>query len=277
MTENKDRKSLLLSFYSVILLLLFFVRFLACSTLWAETEAKTRARIVKQNEDQDNWFLLPTSRLEGYKKLGQVYLNLFAAPSLNLEAVFALAKKYEKKIEYWQYKQRYDLKRSLCLLKQNEFQERLGYLQKERKRQFLLWQAVHQNYARSVENYLEKRQALGKLEPSLLKLIQSSFKDLKEMQHQRQKQISGSWALLLRTWEAQAAKSSLFRKSCAAQSQSRPFRGFLQQEEASIKKEKQEARELIRPYYLALYRFLRLFPASERGPFLFQMHRPKFR
>ena len=207
--------------------------------------------------------MLPGSRLKGHKKLSRRYLNLFAAPSLDLEAIFSFAEDYEKKILHWLHEQKYNLNRNLCTLKQSELKKQLHYLKEEKKRQFLLWQAVHKNYTRSVQNYLKQRQIMGKIEPSLLKLIQNNFEDLKEMQHQRQKQIVDAWDPLFRTWERQLARYSPPKANCRSQS--------------AMDFKEPNNRELIRPYYLALYRFLRLFPASERGPFLFHIHRAKFR
>ena len=250
---NKGCKNFLsISCYSLFLLIFLAI---GCFALWAETKQK----IVGADKKQDNWFLLPVSHLKGHKKLSKLYLDLFAAPSLDLEAIFSFAEEYEKEVRHWLGQQKYNLNHELCALGQSELKRQLKYLKEEKDRQLLLWRNVHRNYTHSVQNYLKQRQARAKLEPSLLKLIQSNFKELREMQDQRQKQIGDAWTLLFRNWEKQSRASSLHKESCTVQS----LRNFKELSET----------ELIRPYYLSLYRFLRLFPARERGPFLFRMHR----
>ena len=175
--------------------------------------------------------------------------RLFHAPVLDIETILKAAVQHEKEVYFRLKKEKTILHKRLCsIFNTKDYKAYVQILEKEKKRQYLLWRGAHRNYARSVENYLESRRRLGKIDSKLVDLILSAFLVVKEIQEQRQKQILRGWDFVLSfDWEKTK------KKDCQT--------FILPASPKSVK-------ELMRPCYLAFYRFLRLLPAAERSRFL---------
>ena len=234
--------------------LLLPVFFPAPSMLWGEAGGKTKGF----------WFLLPGSRLEGYKGLRHRYFRLLSAPKLKVNEILAFSREYEKKLFPFLDKERRDVKRSLRALRESERDKELARLGKERGRQLALWRASQKHYLASVENYLKERRRLGKLDPSLFKLIEENFNLLKKMQSKRQEGVLELWRDSFRLWEGLDE------------------RAFAAEEGPGTKRVRESLHEILGEkffpsYYLAMYRFLELFPLAERRAFLLHIQPTKFR
>ncbi len=198
------------------------------------------------------WFLLPTEDLGLVKGQGRQVRKLFEAPSLDLKTILNQASLHEKNIRIWLVRQQRTLQQRLCRLAPTRIAVHIQALQKEKQRQLLLWKNVHRSYGHSVRAYFDKRQRLRKIDTSLVVIILKAFAVVEEMQDVRQQQVLASWLALIDLWQQDRQEA---QKICT-----------------NLKKIKFNQPEMMRPYYLAFYRFLSLVPIEERSRFLAHLH-----
>ena len=215
------------------------------------------AKYGKINENTKN---KPEKQLVKKYKIreGSKLISFFSKPLLDRDETLEEAEIQEVQFREVLKKKKVELSLMLCKKKDVLERERfLNDLKSEHKRQITLWGKMQERYTRSMRDYLEKRKEAGKINSSLFPSVLNTFHTVSKLQKYRQGLLNQSWAIFFSKWKPSSRKKrKRLSQSC------RITLKHKSQEKVFTTQEPKE--RLMSPYYLALYRFLRILPVSER-------------
>ena len=211
----------------------------------------------KNNENTKNKLQKKLAKKDKIYK-GNNLIPFFSDPLLDRDGILKEAEIQEGLFRDALKRKRAELSLALCGKKDDVTRKSLlGNLKLEHKRQITLWGKMQERYTRSMIDYLKQRKEAGKINSSFFAFILDTYHAVPEIQKYRQGLLNQSWAIFFSRWESRPRKQRKWLSQACKKTLKQTDR-----EKVSTVREPKE--KLMGPYYLALYRFLRLLPTSER-------------
>lgn len=228
----------------------------------------------KQNPNasfaQNHWFLLPTliqsSRYSIVRKSNQRFiLKIISRPVIDRKQLLQSAKIYEEQYLLWLQEQQKNLLLDLCNYQKKQKIKYIKLLEQEKERQYTLWKNVQKSYIYTLKSYLNQRLRKNKIEATLQQKIVKALNVISEIQIRRQRHWILAWESFLKITKSSLQELIVKKSMLTCDSKD----SLLNQITTNPIIPKEES---MRPYYLALYRFLHLLPLEERIRFLKKTH-----